>query len=126
MSEIFSYLPKWLKRITVAGAVTGVMCIPLFLIKLVDGHSTKVMDNAMAILLCFSMLCFSVLIIAVVLYAILEIIADLWDDCKYEAKNYVQDTVREELEEFGEEMRDYIDYALELKEQKNEYDENLL
>lgn len=124
MDEEF-VVPRWTKKLAIAGAVMGAMCIPLFLVMLIDGKPTELTAGIFLVLVYSALFCVLASIITTIFLLIKFVIKDAWNEYKEDTKWYIHDTVREELEEFGEEMRDYIDYALELKEQKNEYDEKL-
>lgn len=124
MDEEF-VVPRWTKKLAIAGAVMGAMCIPLFLVMLIDGKPTELTAGIFLVLVYSALFCVLASIITTIFLLIKFVIKDAWNEYKEDTKWYIHDTVREELEEFGEEMRDYIYYALELKEQKNEYDEKL-
>lgn len=124
MNEEF-VAPRWTRKLAIAGAVMGAMCVPLFLVMLIDGRPTEMMAGIFLILVYSALFCVLASIITALFFLVKFVIKDAWNEYKDDTKWYIHDTVREELEEFGEEMRDYIDYALELKDQKNEYDEKL-
>lgn len=124
MDEEF-VVPRWTKKLAIAGAVMGAMCIPLFLVMLIDGKPTELTAGIFLVLVYSALFCVLASIITTIFLLIKFVIKDAWNEYKEDTKWYIHDTVREELEEFGEEMCDYIDYALELKEQKSEYDEKL-
>lgn len=124
MDEEF-VVPRWTKKLAIAGAVMGAMCVPLFLVMLIDGRPTEMMAGIFLILVYSALFCILASIITTIFLLVKFIIKDMWNEYKDDTKWYIHDTIREELEEFGEEMRDYIDYALELKEQKSECDEKL-
>lgn len=124
MNEEFA-VPRWVKKLAIAGAVMGAMCVPLFLVMLIDGRPTEMMAGIFLILVYSALFCVLASMITTIFLLAKFVIKDMWNEYKDDTKWYIHDTIREELEEFGEEMRDYIDYALELKEQKNEYDEKL-
>lgn len=118
-------IPRWNKKLAIAGAVMGAMCIPLFLVMLLDGRPTELTAAIFLVLGYSALFCILASMITTLFLLVKFVIKDAWNEYKDDTKWYIHDTVREELEEFGEEMRDYIDYALELKEQKSEYDEKL-
>lgn len=124
MNEEF-VVPRWNKKLAIAGVVMVAMCVPLLLVMLIDGRPTEMVAGIFLVLVYSALFCILASMITTLFLLLKFIIKDMWNEYKDDTKWYIHDTVREELEEFGEEMRDYIDYALELKEQKSEYDEKL-